>query len=201
MLLLMLLAASLVPAQRASMACTNIASVETQPLRGPAAGAALKISSADDHSKNTHLCWADYDLLITRPGENRPLKIRLLSSDGYWERRLTAQLDGFSQDGNRIVGVISESGKPQTQTLFEHNLANGKDLLLDLQKPIAHVVPKKCRATANVVGETATGALVVQLHSVDQCAPNTRWLVNSANGLLQPLGKESSVVSLYHDKL
>jgi hypothetical protein len=44
----------------------NIAATETLAVRGPAgASAVLKVSTAHDHSKNSHDCNADYKLVVT----------------------------------------------------------------------------------------------------------------------------------------
>src|SRR6266581_9348661 len=64
LLLPILLAASLLPVQQTSMKCVDtgaeIAAAQTQPLAGPGgASAQLKVSTADDHSKNSHECNAE----------------------------------------------------------------------------------------------------------------------------------------------
>src|SRR5690348_17167418 len=95
-------------AQQASLTCSNIATAQTKPVRGPGATVAvLKVSTEDDHSKDSHLCMADYKLLITRSSD-QPQSVDLLSSDDEWGRSLSIQLSGFSNDGKRILGMFSE---------------------------------------------------------------------------------------------
>ena len=90
MLLPILLAAALLPAQEVSAHCVDtgaeIASNQTERLRGPSGMAAvLRVSTADDHSKNSHECNAEYQLLISHPGVGTPVLVDLLTSDAEYE--------------------------------------------------------------------------------------------------------------------
>jgi hypothetical protein len=199
MLLLVFLAGWLVPAQQASLICANVAATQTQPVRGPAAiSAVLQVSSEDDHSKDTHLCMADFSLVIMRPSKE-PLVVSLLSSDGEWNRSLSILLSGFSHDGKRIFGVLSEGGAYPTEQLFDYNTINGSVSLLDMRKQMAHHAPTKCPTAAGIIGTTKGGAVVVQLTSEGHCQPGGRWLFNSAKGRLQRLARGTSVIDLYSD--
>src|ERR1700739_4573160 len=87
MLPLILLVASLLPAQQASMECVdtgaNIAATETQAVSGAnGATAVLKVSTADDHSKNSHECNADYKLVVTPANGGAPVEAGFLALDG-----------------------------------------------------------------------------------------------------------------------
>ncbi len=70
-MLLLLLAASLLSSHQAQMtridAGANVAATQTEPVYGPDdLATVLKVSAADDHSKNSHECSANYQLDIAR---------------------------------------------------------------------------------------------------------------------------------------
>jgi hypothetical protein len=120
---LILFAASLFPSQEASAQCVDtgasIAVTETQPVRGPSGtSAVLKVSTSDDHSKNSHLCNAEYQLLFMPAGGGAPVVADLLTADDDYGRSLSLRLDGFSQDGNQIFGIFSERGKKNSHIPF-----------------------------------------------------------------------------------
>jgi len=184
MLLPILLAASLLPSQQASMRCvdrgSDIAAIQTQPLRGPGGVVAvLKVSSADDHGKNTHLCNADYELLITPADTGATRAVALFTTDAEWDRTLSLRLDGFAHNGKRVFGVLAEHGKHPSTMLFDYNTADGKVQLVDLKNQFAHVATARCDTTFDVVGTTETGAIVVEVNSAKGCAADGRWLLNA----------------------
>jgi hypothetical protein len=74
----------------------------------------LQVHTEDDHGKNTHQCMAEYHRHITLPDgrEEAPDPgYGFTNSDAEWGRRLSVHLDGFSNDGQHVFGVISEGGK------------------------------------------------------------------------------------------
>jgi hypothetical protein len=205
MLFSILLAVSLLPAQQASVHCVDTgaetAASQTQPLRGPGGvSAALKVSTADDHNKNSHDCNAEYQLLIIPAGAGAPAVVDLLTSDGEYDRIISLRLDGFSQDGKRVFGVLSEVGKYPATTLFAYSTADGQVQLMDLRKPFAHLMAAKCRTTFDVIGTTAAGTIALELSSTEKCSPNTRWVVNPAGGSPQPIPQAASILDLYKSK-
>jgi len=123
---LILLAGLLVAPQQAFMTCTNMASTETQTVQGPArATAILKISTEDDHNRNTHLCQADYQLVITNGSGSDPLVQTVITSDGVWDRRMSVRLSGFSRDGKHIFGMLSEKSRNASlDIVFDYDTAN-----------------------------------------------------------------------------
>jgi hypothetical protein len=202
MLLPILLVASLLPSQQASMRCvgstSDMTATQTQPLRGPGGViAVLKVSSDDDHGKNTHLCSADYVLVIT-PGDAGAAKaVDLLTSDADWDRTLSLRLDGFAHDGTRVFGILKERGKYPSTMLFEYNTADGNVQLIDLKKRFAHLVTARCNATFDVIGTTETGAIVVELNSAKPCAAVGRWLINRTGGSVHRLPHGSPIQNLF----
>ncbi|MGA7850493.1 MAG: hypothetical protein WCA13_15410 [Terriglobales bacterium] len=201
MLLPILLAAFLLPAQVASMPCANIAATQTQPVRGrDAMSAILKVTSKDDDSKNSHDCEAEYQLLMTPGLAGAPLVVGLLTSDAEWDRSLSLRLNGFSQDGRQVFGILSEGGKSPSTTLFDYDTADGKMLLIDLKKPLAHSVAAKCRSTFDVIGTAASGAIVLQVNSANCLAANDRWLLSPSGEKAQRLPPDATFLSLYEFK-
>src|SRR5208282_4283845 len=171
-MLLILLAASLLPVQQASMQCTDAgataASVQTQPLRGPdGTFAILTVSSADDHNKDSHQCSADYQLLLLRSPTDATSAADLLSSDAEYGRNLSLRLSGFSQDGKRIYGILSEDGNAPSTTLFEYDVAKSTLQLFDLNEQFARIFDRRCTATFDVVGNAEKGSIVLELNYVD----------------------------------
>ena len=176
----------------------NIASVQTQPIRGPAGVAAvLKVSSADDHSKNTHLCMAEYQLLITPAAAGAPSFVDILSSDGDYSRKIGLRLDGFSPDGKHVFGLLTEGGKTPLTMLFDYDTAGGGVQLTDLIKLFAHSSARKCSSAIDVIGIAPSGALVLESSPTQQCGAMRRWLLDSARSQLQPLPQGASTTSLY----
>ena len=202
MLPLILLAASLLPSQQASMECVdtgaNIAATETQAVRGPAgATAVLKVSTADDHSKNSHDCNAEYKLVVTPAAGGAPVEADFLASDGDYGRTLSPRLAGFSQDGKRVLGILAESGKYPTTLLFDYHEGGGPVQIVDLKMQFARVAPPGCIQTLEVIGTTASGAIVVESNSEKACGSSRRWLVDAAGSKAQPLPPSATILGLY----
>jgi hypothetical protein len=200
-----LLAAALQPAQEVTTHCVDTgaetASSQTERVRGPSGMAAvLRVSTADDHSKNSHECNAEYQLLISHPGAGTPVLVDLLTSDADWDRTLSLRLDGFSQDGKRVFGILSEAGKYPSTTLFAYDIAGGQVRLMDLRKPFANLVAPKCSTTFDVIGTAGTGAIALELNSAEKCSPSSRWLLNPTGGRPQRLPQGQTILSLYQFK-
>jgi hypothetical protein len=185
-------------AQKASLTCSNIATAQTKPVSGPGATVAvLKVSTADDHSKDSHLCMADYQLVITQSSADKPTTVDLLSSDDEWGRGLAIQLSGFSHDGKRILGMFSEGIATPMQQVFEYNTDDGLVRSFDLPKLAARLTTKKCLMNTQIIGTSENDAIVIQLRSGKYCAHTTRWLLNSQKGPLRRVPKRASVLELY----
>lgn len=197
MLLKIVLAGWFAVAPPANTTCGNATSVQTPAVVGPTgANAVLKVYSEDDHAKDTHLCMANYRLLIAQHS-GEPKDIELLSSDNDWGRKISIQLSGFSQDGTKIFGTFSEAGAAPVQQVFEYNTSDGNVRLFDLPQLAAHSAPAKCIALTQIVGTTEGGAIVLQLRSGKYCANTRRWLLNSVKGPLRPAPKHVEVQELY----
>jgi hypothetical protein len=202
MLPLILLAASLLLSQQASMECVdtgaNIAATETQAVRGPGgATAVLKVSTADDHSKNSHDCNADYKLVVTPATGGAPVELDFIASDGDYGRILSLRLAGFSQDGKRVLGILAESGKYSTTLLFDYHAGDTQVQIVDLKMQFARVAPPGCSQTLGVIGTTASGAIVVESNSEKACGSSRSWFVDAAGSKAQPLPQSAAILGLY----
>ncbi len=172
----------------------EIAAAQTQPLAGPGgASAQLKVSTADDHSKNSHECNAEYQLLITPAGGGPPVVVDLNASDAEYDRIISLRLDGFSQDGKRIFGILSEAGRFPSTTLFDYGTTNSKARLIDLTKLFLGTA--WCSTTFDVIGTTESGAIALELNSINKCVPKRRVLLDPIS--LQPLPRGPSILPLY----
>ncbi len=201
--LILLLGSSLLVGESASasMNCSGIASVHTREMPSPLFGrdasvAFLRIFSEDDHGKNAHACQAEYQLIILPfVGESATI-VPIISSDGDWDRRLSVYLDGFSRDGKRIFGIISEPGG--YAGVFDYDSAARKNKLIDLKNSIKSLRALKCGTTFAVAGTTDTGAIVLEPRAAAQCRESHRWVVDPAKGELQPLPAGKPVIKLYN---
>jgi hypothetical protein len=200
MILPILLSALLLPAQQASMNCadtgTQVAAAQTQPVRGPdGVLAVLKVSTADDHSKNSHDCNAQYQLLFTPAGANAPVVVDLLTSDADYSRSLSLRLDGFSQDGKHVFGIFSEAGKYPTTFLFDYDTTVGQVQLTDLTKQF--IGTNMCGTTFSVIGTSENGVIALELNSANGCVPKRRFLLDPISRKLQNVPQRTTILSLY----
>jgi hypothetical protein len=186
--------------QPTSVTCGSSAMTQTQLVNGPdGSSAVLKVSTEDDHAKDTHLCMADYKLEITRKSDH-PHAAELLSSDNDWGRKISIQLGGFTSDGKRILGMFSEGGASPTQQVFEYSTDDESIRLFDLRRLAAGLKPDKCLINAQIVGTLKDGAIVLQMRSGKNCVQTSEWLLNSVNGPVQRLHKHAAVEGLYSAK-
>ncbi|HEX5230523.1 MAG TPA: hypothetical protein VFW44_22585 [Bryobacteraceae bacterium] len=198
MLRLLLLIATAAYAQQTSTPCSNTALAQTETVHGPlGASTALKVTSADDASKNTHDCMADYVLVVHGAKTGEPELVKLLSSDGNWGRRLVLHIDGFTKDGSRIFGILAEDGRFAFTTLFEYRTKTGKVRLTDLRRASTALAAAKCGAGLAVAGTTKGGAIVLRPDTTDPCADSYRWRLNPSTGDIRQLPDPGSIIGLY----
>jgi hypothetical protein len=196
----LILFAALAATQQISMECANTtdAGAQTQPVRGPAGSSAiLKVSSSDDASKDSHQCSADYQLLVTPAAGATPTTVDILSSDGDYGRSLIVRLDGFSQDGGQIVGILAEGDSTPMTLLFDYHASGGPVQLVDLAKQFAPVMPAACIRTLDVIGITSSGTLVLETNSAKPCASLSRWLLDPSATPPRSLPPSATFLPLY----
>jgi hypothetical protein len=199
-------------------------SIESHPVPGPGGlVAAVKIWADGDHNKNLHNCEAGYELLVGGPGKRTEFRIAntglddwdrsFMHSDAEYGRRLEARLDGFSRDGKRVFGAISEGGQYPFAMLFWRDVASGKTQTVDLE---GFSIPGggRCGAGVAVAGTTPAGAIVLQPDTVEACRNNFRWQLDPAplgpgmesnddrpyrDGRLKPLPPGAEINPLYRE--
>lgn len=188
MLKLLLICASLLSAQEASMDCAAAAATRTRAVRGPSGVAAvLKVLSGDDGSKDFHNCRAEYQLLV-RPANGGAAAARVLfGSNANWGRRLSLHLDGFSRDGRHVFGILAEGGRYSLTEFFDYDTSSGKVKLVDLRKYLTQLKAVKCGVRYAVAGTIDAGAVVLEPDAASQCRGDYRWVLNPTTGELQRL--------------
>lgn len=173
------------------------AKAETQPVRGPGgATAILKVSTTDDHSKDSHECWAEYKLVFT-PAGGAPVEADVDTSDGDWGRPISLRLAGFTRDGKRVLGAFTEGGKYASTLLFDYHAGEAVAQLVDLNAQFAHVAPRGCVSTLGIIGTTGGGAIVVESESPTACGASRRWVIDPSGSKAHPLTQGAAIVALY----
>jgi hypothetical protein len=177
------------------MDCANIADTQSKEVRGPGGVAAvLTVHSEDDHGKNTHACNAEYGLVLT-PSDEAEAK-RFYSSDADWGRRLSVHLDGFSQDGKHVFGVISEGGEYSSVVVFDYDMARRHAELIKIEAGLTRLRAAKCGTSFAVSGIGGAGSIVLEPNTASPCKSEHRWLLDS-KGHLEALSPDKPYLKLY----
>ncbi len=178
------------------MDCSNPATAQTQSVTGPAGlSAVVKVSAEDDHSKDSHNCMAEYKLVV-QPASGAPVIADLLSSDGDWGRKLSVHLDGFSPDGKRVFGTLSEGGPTPVDMVFDYHTTDQHVKLLDMKKALKQMAAAKCGTSAAVAGTTDSGAIVLESIPATQCG--TRWVFDPAAKTLHRVPQGQAFRALFN---
>jgi hypothetical protein len=184
-----------------SIDCANDVTTESRSRTGPGGVVAvLKVHSEDDHGKNSHQCEANYTLQITLP-DGRDGAAGLIPPVGFtssvaeWGRRLSVHLDGFSNDGQHIFGVISEGGTYSFVQVFDFK-REGSSVGIPIQQGLPHLRAANCGTSFAVAGTTTAGEIVLEPNTADRCRIAHRWLLNKA-GQLRDFAKNDSFMPLY----
>lgn len=184
-----------------SIECANNVNTESRSRTGPGGVVAvLKVHSEDDHNNNSHQCEADYSLQITPP-DGRSGAVGMIPSTAFtssvaeWGRRLSVNLDGFSNDGQNIYGVISEGGKYSFVEVFDFRI-DGSHTEIQIQQGSSHLKAANCGTSFAVAGTTNTGGIVLEPNTADRCRLDHRWLLDRT-GRLQNLAKGNPFTPLY----
>jgi hypothetical protein len=154
----------------------------------------VKISAADDRSKDSHDCMAEYKLVV-QPAGAAPVSTDILSSDGDWGRKLKVRLDGFSLNGKQVFGILSEGGRAPSAMIFRYRSADQPVELLDLKQALKQMAAAKCGTSAAIAGTTDSGAIVLESVPTTQCG--IRWVLDPASQALRRLPQGQSVHALF----
>jgi hypothetical protein len=138
---------------------------------------------------------AQYQLSVLPDGGGEAAVADILTSYGDWGRKLSLHLDGFTQDGKRVFGSISESGRAPDSTLFEFHPADSKVQLFDIAKARRQVPASKCGTEVAVSGITDAGDIVIGPDPPSRCA--NRWLFDPATSMLRRLPEGKAVIALF----
>lgn len=181
------------------MDCAHRAVVQTLAVHGPAGfNAVLQVTGMDDGGKNTHMCMADYKLLIQPANGRAGVISSLLSSDAEWSRKLSVRIDGYSADGIRVYGIISErGGRYPLSTVFNYSVSTQSVELLDLQKHIKVLRAVNCGEGFAIAGTTNGGAIVVTPDAKEPCRASHLWVLDEKRGELRPLPPNQPITRLY----
>lgn len=116
---------------------------------------------------------AKYELVGAPPVVNQP-PMGFFVSDNDWGRTLSVHLDGYSRDGQRLFGIISEKGEHPFTFLFWYIVGSSMPEVIDL-KDLAQLNAGKCGTTFHVVGTTTAGAAAREPDTTDACRSGYRW--------------------------
>ncbi|MBS1859310.1 MAG: hypothetical protein JST11_28305 [Acidobacteria bacterium] len=184
-----------------SIDCANNVDAESKSRTGPGGVVAvLKVHSEDDHNKNSHECMANYTLRITLP-DGRDGAAGLIPPMGFtssvaeWGRRLSVHLDGFSNDGQHIFGVISESGKYSFVQVFDFK-RDGSHVEIQVQRGLAHLKAANCGTSFAVAGTNNSREIILEPNTANLCRLDHRWVLDKA-GQLREMAKTESFTPLY----
>ena len=111
--------------------------------------------------RTSHDCIAQYQLAVQPDGGGAAVVADILTSYGDLGRKLSLHLDGFTPDGKRVFGSMSESGRAPDSTLFDYHTADGKVQLFDIAKARRQIPASKCGTEVAVSGTTDAGDIVI----------------------------------------
>jgi hypothetical protein len=174
--------------------------METLSKTGPGGIiAVVRVRSEDDHNKDSHQCMANYHLRITLPDgrEETPdsSPMGFSNSAAEWGRRLSVHLDGFSSDGQRIFGVISESGKYSFVHVFDFR-RGGASVEIPVKLGWSYLRAAKCGTSLAVTGTTNAGEIVLEPNTAERCRTDHHWVLDRA-GNLRDATRNDSLMPLY----
>jgi hypothetical protein len=187
-----------------AMDCSNIADTETASKMGPGGvRAVLSVHSEDDHAKDSHQCMASYHLRITLPDGRQEVPFRspmgFVNSTAEWGRRLSIHLDGFSNDGQHVFGVISEGGKYSFVLVFDFK-RDGSHVEMQIQQGFSLLKTANCGTSFAVAGATNAGEIVLEPDTASRCRMDHHWLLDKT-GNLRDLAKNESYTPLYDPRV
>ena len=180
-----------------SMACEERAAQKTKSIIGPTGvSASVIIESHDDYNKDSHDCQSGYIVEVSLEPKLKGLPDGFFSSDGAWERRLSAKVVGFSADGKWLIGFLSEGGEYSFRKVFSYNVITGSHFE-------ANVMPKRDRSRSakacspmTAVGVTANGMPVLSADTAGKGGCN-KWVADPITGSIRPLSRGEDVSGLY----
>jgi hypothetical protein len=188
--------------QEFSIACGENGSAQTKSLKGPGGiSVSMIVFADDDANKDSHQCMTSYFIkIIPDPGFNGRPYTGFFSSDDDWERPVNGRLEGFSQDGKIVLGMISESGAYPFTQVFEHETASLRHAEFDVTSEMHRLTSLKCRGTLRIEGTARHGEIVLASASDNGCHAKLRLIIGPGTNGLQPLPPDEIVTPLLNAK-
>jgi hypothetical protein len=190
LLLMLFLQPAAVQSSGPGVLTCGVRDAQTVPLRSRAGFTAmLKMHSEDDHSKNSHLCEADYALQLSRPAGSANPPFEFYGGDDDWDRPITFRIDGFSQDGHDVFVVILDGAYPGSVYTMDYDMSSGsiaRDVSLD--RHFTRRLSRACAATLHIAG-TSAGLMVLGSTAKDGCRRAELWQLSpnkDRGGLVLP---------------
>jgi hypothetical protein len=181
LLMLFLQPAAVQSASPGGLTC-GVRNAQTASLRSSAGFTAmLKMHSEDDHSKNSHLCEADYSLQISRPDGSANPPFDLFGSDDDWDRPIAFRIDGFSRDGHDVFVVILEGAYPGSLEVADYDMSSGsrsREVSLD-----RHFMRR-----LSIAGTSPAGLMVLGSSAKDGCPRAELWQLSPNKNKGSPTG-------------
>jgi hypothetical protein len=167
----------------------GVRDAQATPLRSSAGFiAVLKMHSEDDHSKNSHLCEADYSLQISRPDGSPYPPFDFFGADDEWDRPIAFRIDGFSRDGNHVFIVISDGAYPGSVYTMDYDMISGSRTREgSLDRHFTRRLRRACAAKLRIIGISPAGLMVLGSNANDGCTRAELWEL-SPNKYTGPTG-------------
>jgi hypothetical protein len=155
----------------------GVRDAQTAPLRSSAGFTAmLKMHSEDDHSKNSHLCEADYSLQISRPDGSANPPSDLISGDDDWDRPIAFRIDGFYRDGHHVFVVVLDGAYPGSVYAMDYDMSSGSiSREVSLDRHFTRHLSRACAATLHITGISPAGLMVLGSSAKDGCPRAELW--------------------------
>jgi len=96
-----------------------------------------------------------------------------------------------------VLGILAEGGKYSTTLLFDYHGSDAQVPIVDLKMKFSRVAPPGWIQTLEVIGTTASGAIVLESNSDNACGSSRRWLVDDAGSKAQPMPRGATILGLY----
>jgi hypothetical protein len=136
----------------------------------------LKMHSEDDHSKNSHLCEADYSLQISRPDGSANPPLNFFGGDDDWDRPIAFRIDGFSRDGHHVFVVILDGAYPDSIYTMDYDMRSGsRSREASLDRHFTRRLSRACAATLHIAGISPKGLMVLGSSAKDGCPRGELW--------------------------
>jgi hypothetical protein len=155
------------------------------------------VYTGDDGAKESHDCMIS--IYIEMPGVPETGAGNVYNSDDAWNRPFSVRIDGFSQDGKHILGLVSEGGEGAVTEVFDYD-----DTIVDEVADVADIKPylarlrrAKCGSSIDIAGTTKDGLVVLEPTTTDPCQAKYRASLNVKTSKLKDFLPQEIFIPLY----